>query len=107
MDYLQSLPGAWIDDAEERQRHDEKEDIHLLKRTIETLQKEKERLEETNHIVKKSIRVVTEKRLLAEQARLDRKLKGDDYIIIMQEHVPTQDELIASGIEGWEWISAC
>src|SRR6478735_11004663 len=102
MDLLQSLPGAWIED--DNIKREEKEDVDLLKQTIETLRKEKERLEETNHIVKKSIEIVAEKRLLAEQAKSDRRL--EDYIIISnQERVPTQEELLAAGLEGWEWIS--
>lgn len=101
MDLLQSLPGAWIED--DNIKREEKEDVDLLKQTIETLRKEQERLEETNHVVKKSI----EKRLLAEKAKKDRKM--DDYILInSQEHIPSQEELMAAGLEGWEWVStAC
>ncbi|KAG1050863.1 hypothetical protein G6F46_004084 [Rhizopus delemar] len=105
MDLLQSLPGAWIED--DSMKREEKEDVDLLKQTIETLRKEQERLEETNHVVKKSIEIVTEKRLLAEKAKKDRKM--DDYILInSQEHIPSQEELMAAGLEGWEWVStAC
>ncbi|CAO3698104.1 unnamed protein product [Rhizopus stolonifer] len=98
MNTLQSLPGAWIEERKE-------EDIDKLKQTIETLRKEKERLEETNDIVKKSIQIVAEKRQLAEQAKSKRKSK-DDYILIQLEHRPTQEELVAAGIEGWEWVSS-
>ncbi|KAG0736027.1 hypothetical protein G6F29_010227 [Rhizopus arrhizus] len=105
MDLLQSLPGAWIED--DNIKREEKEDVDLLKQTIETLRKEQERLEETNHVVKKSIEIVAEKRLLAEKAKKDRKM--DDYILInSQEHIPSQEELMAAGLEGWEWVStAC
>ncbi|KAG1506253.1 hypothetical protein G6F52_011942 [Rhizopus delemar] len=79
-------------------KREEKEDVDLLKQTIETLRKEQERLEETNHVVKKSIEIVTEKRLLAEKAKKDRKM--DDYILInSQEHIPSQEELMAAGLE--------
>ncbi|KAI9279550.1 hypothetical protein BY458DRAFT_502132 [Sporodiniella umbellata] len=99
MNHLQSLPGAWIEESKEQ-------DIDLLKQTIETLRKEKEKLEETNHIVKKSIQIVAEKRQLAEQAKSTRKSKNDEYVLISQEHRPTQEELTAAGIEGWEWVSS-
>ncbi|KAG0950904.1 hypothetical protein G6F57_002235 [Rhizopus arrhizus] len=106
MNLLQSLPGAWIDDDSKMEEKNliKVNEIDVLKQTIETLRKEKERLEETNHIVKKSIEIVAEKRLLAEQAKSDRRL--EDYIIISnQERGPTQEELLAAGLEGWEWIS--
>jgi hypothetical protein len=106
MNLLQSLPGAWIDDDTKMEEKNliKANEIDVLKQTIETLRKEKERLEETNHIVKKSIEIVAEKRLLAEQAKSDRRL--EDYIIISnQERGPTQEELLAAGLEGWEWIS--
>ncbi|CAO3661009.1 hypothetical protein G6F70_004635 [Rhizopus microsporus] len=107
MNLLQSLPGAWIEEEEVEELKKSEDDIELLKQTIETLKKEKEKLEETNHIVKKSIQIVAEKRLLAEQAKSDRKLlKNEDYIIVAKdERIPTQEELRAAGIEGWEWIS--
>lgn len=106
MNLLQSLPGAWIDDDTKMEEKNliKVNEIDVLKQTIEILRKEKERLEETNHIVKKSIEIVVEKRLLAEQAKSDRRL--EDYIIISsQERGPTQEELLAAGLEGWEWIS--
>lgn len=114
---LQSLPGAWIDEQEEEEEeetsinHDQ--DIDLLKKTIANLRKEKQKLEETNDIVKKSIQIVARKRLLA-QAKKKNNLSDkssleeeeDIYIVVPSDFMPTQEEMNAAGLDGWEWISA-
>ncbi|KAI8328685.1 hypothetical protein EDC96DRAFT_530184 [Choanephora cucurbitarum] len=124
---LHTLPGAWVDDNEEEEEEEEvfirkisatpprittellgtnEEDIELLKQTIANLKREKERLEETNDIVKKSIQVVARKRLKAHSHKKHRQLEEEEFIVISNELKPTQDELKAAGIDGWEWITA-
>lgn len=110
---LQSLPGAWIDepDMEEEVNHDQ--DIDLLKQTIANLRKEKQKLEETNDIVKKSIQIVARKRLLAQAKKKNNtsdksssEEEEDVYIVVQSDFMPTQEEMNAAGLDGWEWISA-
>lgn len=99
------------------------QDIEKLKQTIENLRKEKQKLEETNDIVKKSIQIVARKRLIAQKENSSKKKKdisnssdydtaGEDdeediYIVVPSDFIPpTQDEMKAAGLDGWEWISA-
>ncbi|KAI7903767.1 uncharacterized protein BX663DRAFT_542635 [Cokeromyces recurvatus] len=97
------------------------EDIELLKNTIANLRKEKERLEETNDIVKRNIQIVARKRLLAQssvnstkknKAKTTTTSDNDDdddddiYIVVQSDFIPTEEELKAAGLDGWEWISA-
>ncbi|KAI8645712.1 hypothetical protein BD408DRAFT_411406 [Parasitella parasitica] len=92
------------------------EDIEFLKQTIANLRKEQEKLEETNHIVKKSIQIVTRKRIKAQtNSHLKRTQKqqslgtGDEedvYVIVQSDFMPTQEEMKAAGLDGWEWVSA-
>ncbi|KAI8382293.1 hypothetical protein BD560DRAFT_386189 [Blakeslea trispora] len=130
---LHTLPGAWIDeeDNEEQEVFIQKipatpprittqllgtneEDIELLKETIANLKREKEKLEETNDIVKKSIQIVARKRLKAHKhtQMIDHEDDEDnddeleEFIVISSDLMPTQDELKAAGIDGWEWIAA-
>ncbi|KAI8884991.1 hypothetical protein K501DRAFT_246849 [Backusella circina FSU 941] len=104
---LQNLPGAWIE------KEDGDDTIDTLKETIAHLRKETERLEETDMIVKKSIQIVTEKRLVAQSKRCSKLAtkmvtEGDEvYIMVAKDFVPTQEEMIAAGIESWEWVTAC
>ncbi|KAI8097833.1 uncharacterized protein B0P05DRAFT_522247 [Gilbertella persicaria] len=125
------LPGAWIDEDEEEEPFERtvsptapklttqilsnEEDIHLLKQTIASLKKEKEKLEETNDIVKKSIQIVARKRLKAHNNKKIKHTTADndqeeeeeeEYIVVPNDLMPTQDELKAAGIDGWEWITA-
>ncbi|CAO3609544.1 unnamed protein product [Mucor hiemalis] len=135
------LPGAWIEEDEEEELQQEQvfkktvspyppqisllleqqqpkgEDntIELLKQTIDKLRVEKEKLEETNDIVKKSIQVVARKRIIAQTQTQQKKslLKEEEtdeedvYIIVPNDFVPpTHDEMIAAGLDGWEWITA-
>lgn len=92
------------------------EDIELLKQTIASLRKEKQRLEETNDIVKTSIQIVARKRLVAHSNsghKRSKKEKENDtdedddiYIVVPSDSMPTQEEMKAAGLDGWEWISA-
>ncbi|KAI8971375.1 hypothetical protein BDB01DRAFT_485151 [Pilobolus umbonatus] len=92
--------------------------IDLLKQAIDHLRKEKEKLEETDIMVKKSIQIVAKKRLIAKAKRsktysVEDESEGSDneeeeedvYIIIPHNIEPTHEEMIAAGIEGWEWVS--
>jgi transposase-like protein len=143
---LQSLPGAWIDEEDDDEQEEEDdntenefvrtvsaspprittpittsatakdEDIELLKQTIANLRKEKQRLEETNDIVKKSIQIVARKRMIAQSNSGHKRNKKDKqseteeeediYIVVPSDFMPTQEEMKAAGLEGWEWISA-
>lgn len=135
------LPGAWIDEEEEDDDEGEEEEqvfqrtvsslppqlslllvdkpseekntIEILKQTIDKLRLEKERLEETNDIVKKSIQIVARKRIIAQTQTQQRKSlvkeeDEDDIVIIVPNDFvpPTHDEMIAAGLDGWEWITA-
>lgn len=97
------------------------EDIEFLKQTIASLRKEKEKLEETNDIVKKSIQIVARKRMIAQiNSHLKKTQKQqtsdaasaitdeeeDIYIVVPSDFMPTQEEMKAAGLDGWEWISA-
>ncbi|KAF1796977.1 hypothetical protein FB192DRAFT_1401572 [Mucor lusitanicus] len=99
------------------------EDIEFLKQTIASLRKEKEKLEETNDIVKKSIQIVARKRMIAQtnshlkkaqkqqtsdaaSAITDEEEEEDIYIVVPSDFMPTQEEMKAAGLDGWEWISA-
>lgn len=66
-----TLPGAWVtvDHPEKTQKADENEEIITLRRAVATLRKEAAELEKTDVLVKKSIEIVTHKRLLAEHRR--------------------------------------
>ncbi|KAG2236211.1 hypothetical protein INT48_003830 [Thamnidium elegans] len=112
---LQSLPGAWIDepDKEEETSINCDQDIDLLKQTIANLRKEKKKLEETNDIVKKSIQIVARKRLIAQTKKKNQTDTNEDgqeeediYIVVPSDFMPTQEEMKAAGLDGWEWISA-
>jgi hypothetical protein len=143
---LQSLPGAWIDEEEDEEEEQEDgnkenvfvntvaaspprittpittsttakdEDIELLKQTIANLRKEKQRLEETNDIVRKSIQIVARKRMLAQsnsghkRSKKEKQTETDEeediYIVVPSDFMPTQEEMKAAGLDGWEWISA-
>lgn len=97
------LPCTWVDEDEVPRISlpidQEQDQVELLKEAIENLKKEKEKLEETDGLVKKSIQIVARKRLLAQQ-------KKQDYIIINSEWIPTQEEMKEAGLEGWEWVTA-
>lgn len=92
------------------------EDIEFLKQTIANLRKEKEKLEETNDIVKKSIQIVARKRMIAQtnsslkksqkQQTSEATDEEDIYIVVPSDFMPTQEEMKAAGLDGWEWISA-
>ncbi|CEP10470.1 hypothetical protein [Parasitella parasitica] len=98
------------------------EDIEFLKQTIANLRKEQEKLEETDHIVKKSIQIVARKRIIAQtNSHLKKTQKQqqsseasaatadeeeDVYIVVQSEFMPTQEEMKAAGLDGWEWVSA-
>ncbi|CAO0796682.1 unnamed protein product [Mucor circinelloides] len=95
------------------------QDIEFLKQTIANLRKEKERLEETNDIVKKSIQIVARKRMIAQtNSHLKKTQKQhntsdaatdeeeDIYVVVPNDFMPTQEEMKAAGLDGWEWISA-
>ncbi|KAK4514407.1 uncharacterized protein ATC70_002002 [Mucor velutinosus] len=148
---LQTLPGAWIEDNNTEEDEQDKEnmqqfvkvasatpprlpdqitatfatandeDIEFLKQTIVNLRKEKEKLEETNDIVKKSIQIVARKRMIAQtNSHLKKTQKQqisdaasaiadeeeDIYIVVPSDFMPTQEEMKAAGLDGWEWISA-
>ncbi|CAO3652582.1 unnamed protein product [Mucor fragilis] len=148
---LQTLPGAWIEDNIMEDDEQDKEnmqfvkivpatpprlpnqiittsasasdqDIEFLKQTIASLRKEKEKLEETNDIVKKSIQIVARKRMIAqtnshlkktqkqqtisETASAATDEEEDIYIVVPNDFMPTQEEMKAAGLDGWEWISA-
>lgn len=97
------LPGAWIEDKEMTASTDtaSEADIDLLKRTIASLRKEKQKLEETNDIVKKSIQIVARKRLIAQREEDD-----DIYIVVPSDFIPSEDQMKAAGLDGWEWVSS-
>lgn len=110
---LQCLPGAWIEDKEiiTTSVSASDADIDLLKRTIASLRKEKQKLEETNDIVKKSIQIVARKRLIAQskKSRYDSDSSTEDediYIVVPSDFIPTEDEMKAAGLDGWEWVSS-
>ncbi|GAA5802720.1 hypothetical protein EDC94DRAFT_563089 [Helicostylum pulchrum] len=112
---LQSLPGAWIDDEQqEKEETSCDQDIELLKQTIANLRKEKQKLEETNDIVKKSIQIVARKRLIAQKKNLllssdtssEEEDEEDIYVVVPNDSMPSQEEMNAAGLDGWEWISA-
>lgn len=129
---LQTLPGAWIDEADKEEEElvvNYDQDIDLLKQTIANLRREKQKLEETNDIVKKSIQIVARKRLIAQtnkKKKIEKKEKKEEedceeeeddeedeeeeediYIVVPSDFMPTQEEMKAAGLDGWEWISAC
>ncbi|KAL9539654.1 hypothetical protein MBANPS3_010139 [Mucor bainieri] len=137
---LQTLPGAWIEDnnVEEDEKDKENlqqfvkivsaspprlpnqiittsaaasdEDIEFLKQTIANLRKEKEKLEETNDIVKKtqtnSHLKKTQKQQTSDAAPAITDEEEDIYIVVPSDFMPTQEEMKAAGLDGWEWISA-
>ncbi|GAA5808300.1 hypothetical protein MFLAVUS_001690 [Mucor flavus] len=59
------------------------------------------------------IQIVARKRLLA-QAKKKNNLSDkssleeeeDIYIVVPSDFMPTQEEMNAAGLDGWEWISA-
>lgn len=96
MSTREQLPCTWVDETNKV----EQEQVDQLKIVIENLKKEKERLEEADELVKKSIEIVAEKRLLAQQRKQDNL-----YIFVTSELIPTQEELKEAGLEGWEWVT--
>jgi hypothetical protein len=101
-----NLPGTWIEPENERS-------LAALRNTIEVLRKEKERLEETNKIVRKSIEVVAEKRVVAQSKRSNKLATrtvtvGDEVYIMVAKDCPLHDDMFTTELDNsdWEWVHA-
>ncbi|KAL9548177.1 hypothetical protein PS6_006740 [Mucor atramentarius] len=132
---LQTLPGAWIEDNNVEEDEQDKENMqqqfvktvsatpprlpNQIIATSATASDQDIELEETNDIVKKSIQIVARKRMIAQtNSHLKKTQKQhntsdaatdeeeDIYVVVPNDFMPTQEEMKAAGLDGWEWISA-